>query len=410
MYKKIFESKIIYSSFDKHVVNIFYFFIVLLCSISSLKACKLWATSSKIGVFSTLSPSEIQEINSQLTSFFHQSATMMDGWSLMGYGELDSDSLAFVQRSSIPATHDSILYWSTVDTLLGNSESSIALGHLRMASSGAISIPNPHPWIFHYNNKLFSLIHNGTINKDILYNIITDEGNDLSWIESYPPQTFGGGDWSDGGWNSVIDSQLILLIVMREYFLNGYDLISALQTSFSKLISAGVSASQLNIIFSDGEVLYAFGGSGRLFFQESSEHFSIMTTPSQSNGVTWSGLSNQELLEFLPVGYNRYPNFVSNTSDESIIVNPESFSMGAAYPNPFNGNVNFSVTSTKESSILISILSLDGKLIKEFKSYINKNDSKVINWIPDSNLSSGIYLVLVGSELDRKYQKISFIK
>ena len=84
--------------------------------------------------------------------------------------------------------------------------------------------------------------------------------------------------------------------------------------------------------------------------------------------------------------------------------------MGAAYPNPFNGNVNFSVTSTKESSILISILSLDGKLIKEFKSHINKNDSKVINWIPNSNLSSGIYLVLVESELKQKSQKISFIK
>ena len=89
-----------------------------------------------------------------------------------------------------------------------------------MASSGANAIPNPHPWIFYYNEKPFSLIHNGTVNKNILYNLITDYGNDLNWLESYPPQTFGGGIWNEEGWNHVIDSELILLLIMREYYLS----------------------------------------------------------------------------------------------------------------------------------------------------------------------------------------------
>ena len=61
-----------------------------------------------------------------------------------------------------------------------------------MASSGAISIPNPHPWIFYFNEKPFSLIHNGTVNKNILYNLITNDGSDESWLLSYPLDTFGG--------------------------------------------------------------------------------------------------------------------------------------------------------------------------------------------------------------------------
>ena len=69
-----------------------------------------------------------------------------------------------------------------------------------------------------------------------------------------------------GGWSRVIDSQLIMLLIMQEFSLNGNDLISALQTSFSKLINEGIPPNQLNIIVSDSEILYAFGGEKRLYF------------------------------------------------------------------------------------------------------------------------------------------------
>ena len=68
--------------------------------------------------------------------------------------------------------------------------------------------------------------------------------------------------------------------------------------------------------------------------------------------------------------------------------------MGAAYPNPFNGNVNFSVTSTKESSILISILSLDGKLYLGHdipEAIITKEELREIRnkvWIHCKNLKA----------------------
>ena len=410
MRKKQTKRIIDFRSHTRDILKTFYFLLGFYYSVAPIKACKLWAVSSKIGIFSTLSPNELNEINAQLTSFFYQSETMMDGWSLLGYGGLDSDSLAFIQRSSTPAKQDSNLYWSAVDTLLGYSGSSIALGHLRMASSGANAIPNPHPWIFYYNEKPFSLIHNGTVNKNILYNLITDYGNDLNWLESYPPQTFGGGIWNEEGWNHVIDSELILLLIMREYYLNENDLISALQTSFSKLINAGISANQLNIVLSDSEGLYAFGGKQRLFFKESIEHFSIMTSPSQQNIDDWYAIDSQELVKYSPVGYERYPNFVAVEHNDDAILYPDFITMDAAYPNPFNGAVSFSVTSSKSGSVLISIFSIQGSLVSEFNSFVQRNSSKTINWMPERNLPTGPYFVLANLGSKTTSQKILFIK
>ena len=380
------------------------------CAIQPIKACKLWAVSSKAGPLSSISSSELQEIDIQLTSFFHQSESMMDGWSLLGYSGLTSDSLTLLKRSNITARQDSALYWSTVEVLLNDSVTGIALGHLRLASSGANAIPNPHPWIFYMNGKPFSLIHNGTVNKNILYNLLTNNGNDLSWLDSYPPQTFGGGDWKENGWGNVIDSELILFLLMQHYNLNGGDLVSGLQSSLSNLINAGVSASQLNMILSDGEALYAFGGSERLFFTESVDHFSIMTTPIQSSNLYWDGIENQELLKFSVSGYVRYPNFVSIEPDEEIILYPDYFSMGAAYPNPFNGSVSFSVNSPKSGSVQISIFSINGKLVNQFKTSVIENSSKIIRWLPASNVSTGTYFVSVNSDQFKQSQKILFIK
>ena len=410
MHKKPLEFKRNSYFYGKHTFKLFHCLIVFYLSVTPIRACKLWAVVSKAGIFSTLSSNDLQNINSQLNSLFDQSASMMDGWSLLGYSGFDSNSLALIQRSSITAKQDSTLYWSTVDSLLGNSASSIALGHLRMASSGAISIPNPHPWIFYFNEKPFSLIHNGTVNKNILYNLITNDGSDESWLLSYPPDTFGGEAWNIGGWSRVIDSQLIMLLIMQEFSLNGNDLISALQTSFSKLINEGIPPNQLNIIVSDSEILYAFGGEKRLYFKESVEHFSIMTSPNQNSVEDWYGIDSHELLKFSPVGIEIYPNFVSNENEEEIILFPQSFTMESAYPNPFNSGVNFSVTSSKTGPVLISIFSLNGRLVTKFSSFVQKNSSRTIHWSPSSNISTGNYIVLAESGAKKATQKILFIK
>jgi hypothetical protein len=135
-----------------------------------------------------------------------------------------------------------------------------------------------------------------------------------------------------------------------------------------------------------------------------------MTTPSQSNDLYWDGIENQELLKFSRSGYVRYPNFVSIEPDEEIILYPDYFSMEAAYPNPFNGSVSFTVNSSKSGPVQVSIFSLNGKLVSQYQSSVIENRSKVIRWIPDNTVSTGTYFVSVNSDQFNQSQKILFIK
>ena len=114
-----------------------------------LNACRLWAVCTRSNVtFPTLSETEYDEIQDQLTTFYYQSETMLDGWALLSYDNSEQDSISPIYRSESPATNDSVLYWNTVETLLGSVSGKIGMGHLRVATSGSNSIPNPHPWMF----------------------------------------------------------------------------------------------------------------------------------------------------------------------------------------------------------------------------------------------------------------------
>ena len=135
-----------------------------------------------------------------------------------------------------------------------------------------------------------------------------------------------------------------------------------------------------------------------------------MTTPSQSNNLYWDSIENQELLKFSGTGYVRYPNFVSIESHEEIVLNPDYFSMEAAYPNPFNGTVSFAVNSPRTGSVQVSIFSIKGKLVNQFKSSVIENSTKVISWVPESTVSTGTYFVSVNSNQFIQSQKILFIK
>ena len=95
--------------------------------------------------FPSLSGPEVkEEVQSQLTTFYYQSENMLDGWALLSYDNSEQDSISPLYRSKSPATNDSVLYWTTVETLLGSESGKIGLGHLRVATSGSNSIPNPH--------------------------------------------------------------------------------------------------------------------------------------------------------------------------------------------------------------------------------------------------------------------------
>ena len=386
------------------------FTLLVIIIIQPLNACRLWAVCARSDLtFSEVSEAQYAEIELQLNSFYFQSEYMLDGWALLRYNESEQDSVTPIYRSESPATNDSALYWNAVESLLGSDSGKIGIGHLRIATSGSNSVPNPHPWMFYHNDISYSFIHNGTVNKEILYDLITESGTDLTWLELYPPQTFGGGDWKSSGWTNVVDSELILLYIMKEVQYHE-DIVIGFQTAVINMINAGTSASQLNLIFSDGGSLFIFGGSHGLYTTESSDYYSIMTQPPNNDGNEWIGIANEEMIVINSSGIVRYPDFVTNDMEDDHDIYPLSFTMSPAYPNPFNASVYFVLDGQTSEHVNISIYSITGKQVDQFFiPRLNGQQSK-IGWSPSLNVPSGTYFIQASTNYFNETRKILFIK
>ena len=375
-----------------------------------IEACKLWAVCISSGTtFSNLSEESSSMIQNELNSFYYQSAMMLDGWSILGYQDSAHQQTTSICRSPYTAPNDSSLYWETVENLMSNERGIIGMGHLRVATSGSNSIPNPHPWIFQNEDKVFSLMHNGTVNKDLLLNLITDSGTDSSWIETHPPQTFGGGQWSESGWESVVDSELILLHVMKKINLLG-DNIEGFKAGVSDLVNAGVNAGQLNLIFSDGYSLLVFGGASGLFVNEHSEFTAVMTQPTDDQYHHWQSIANEELIYIDPDTLLRFRNFIINDLDDNPEIPPTKFQISKAYPNPFNSSINFKLNGYGNEEFSISIYSIMGTMVDQFYVLTSLSEGQIVQWNPDSRLASGTYFINVAAGNFQETQKILFIK
>jgi len=375
-----------------------------------IEACKLWAVCTSAGTtFSNLSEESSSMIQNELNSFYYQSAMMLDGWSILGYQDSAHQETTSICRSPSTAPNDSSLYWETVENLMNNERGIIGMGHLRVATSGSNSIPNPHPWIFQNEDKVFSLMHNGTVNKDLILNLITDSGTDSSWIETHPPQTFGGGQWSESGWESVVDSELILLHVMKKINLLG-DNIEGFKAGVSDLVNAGVNAGQLNLIFSDGYSLLVFGGASGLFVNEHSEFTAVMTQPTDDQYHHWQSIANEELIYIDPDTLLRLRNFIINDLDDNPEIPPTKFQISKAYPNPFNSSINFKLNGYGNKEVSISIYSIMGTMVDQFYVLTSLSEGQIVQWNPDSRLASGTYFINVAAGTFQETQKILFIK
>ena len=216
--------------------NILSFSFLVMLWVQPILGCRIWAVCTKTGVtLNIISTEELSILNSELYALYIQSLYNPYGWSLLRYDHEQTYPLEPLMRSEHSAYEDSAVYWQTVDMLFQEGTGKIGVGHVRAATSGASSIPNPHPWLFH-NDRTYSFVHNGDVSKDLLYNLITNQGMDQSWLDEHPPQTFGGGDWQNDGWSSVVDSELIMLLIMQQVSLYG-NILAGLQSAFSMIVS-----------------------------------------------------------------------------------------------------------------------------------------------------------------------------
>jgi len=391
-------------------ISIFFVFIYF----SELNACKIWAIISKQDrSLNIQSQDELFLINEQLGVYYNQSQYNANGWSVLQYPLFQTADEISVYRSALPANYDSLNYWNEMLSLFNDFFSKIAIAHLRAATSGASDIPNPHPWVFE-GEKTFSFVHNGGASKDLLYDIITEYGINEEWLIQNPPQTFGSGDWKSEGWSAVVDSELIMLLIMKMITAQG-DVIEGLNIALKLMLEAGINPYMLNFVFSDSDNLYVYGGVNGLKILETEGYYSVMTTPPASaSNYTWEPIASNELVVISPHELVRHPTFVILENDNSDLIIPRNPKLYNPYPNPFNGRISLRFDVNILKPALISIYTIDGK--KVFNRQISKIDKNKgsIYWSPNSssasNISSGIYIVQLISEGIASSSKIMFIK
>ena len=231
----------------------FIFYIIILTT--TLHPCRLWCLISIGNQNVTNNESDLDYILSE-ANYFQELGSDYDTWSLFYYNqELE---LVDLYRSEISSDIDTN-YQNFLDQILNEENNAkIIGGHLRNPTSGAFSIPNPHPFLFNYNNKSYSLIHNGTISKSILLALLTENNSDSTWINNNPPNTFNNENWhSDSGWVNVVDSELLLFWIMKNIDMNEGTELESIIYSIQQLEAIHPNGEK-NFIFSDGIYTYAY--------------------------------------------------------------------------------------------------------------------------------------------------------
>ena len=286
--------------------------ILFLVFYTNLFACRLWGI---IPIGNYIIPNigdSLQLVQSESDFFEELGSSYLDGWSLTYYNQ--SFQIGGVHRSEITTNTDTTYQEFFNQILNPENDAKIMLGHLRSATSGANDVPNPHPFLFEYNNKTYSLIHNGDISKTILITLLTDNNTDSTWINNNPPNTFNNEFWySDSGWTNVIDSELFMLWIMKNIQLGGGNELENLMYSLQELEVAQPNADK-NIIFSNGEIIYVYGSQGNgnpdLYYSDLNPveygdssytpHFISVMSQIPPNGTAnllhWTAFNNETLM------------------------------------------------------------------------------------------------------------------
>ena len=372
---------------------IIYFFIIIPNDIS---ACRLWCVVSYDNYLMSENNYSFQIIQSQANYFQSLGSGYPNGWSLYSYN-IEND-LSSLYRSELYVNTDT-MYQAIFDSLVHLPDTSvIILGHLRAASSGAIDIPNPHPFTFNHDNKIFSLIHNGTLNKDILFDLITENGSDSTWILNNPPSTYNQYPWySDSGWINVVDSELYLLWIMKNIIEGESTEIESIMNSLQQLENANPTSIK-NIIFTSGEIIYAYrsendddsdlyySDTSSFLFQDSlyiPNFISVMSqvpTNEPASLLNWNSINNESLLVINEMNdFQIIENFINHSPIISLSTYPDTIGVD------FITQIGFSVHDIDFDSLSVQLVNNP--------DWVTLNDS-LINIIPnvDGAFEFSIYL------------------
>ncbi len=157
-----------------------------------------------------------------------------DGWAL-GFYMPESSEIEDIMRSADAAVDDDD--FDDFQDIIEGAGAHLVVGHVRNASSGSTSIPDPHPFIWHENGIDYCFAHNGTLTSGavtFLTNLLVYPFNQLQ---------------------TNVDSEVFFRWVMQNISNNDWNVLDGLHDALDAISTQNWNK---NFVLSDGVDIYAY--------------------------------------------------------------------------------------------------------------------------------------------------------
>jgi predicted glutamine amidotransferase len=256
--------------------------------------CRLWAAIA-YNIPRTIITQQLLEEPNSLKNLAQ--SKNIDGWGVTCYPQF-GDS-AYLARGRIRAYNDT-LFDSTV-TQMSRIRPSIALAHVRNCSvgccaHGADSIPDPHPFLRYKNEKYWIFAHNGTIDKELLYELVGED-----YLQQNPLTGSGIPECDPDDTSKVIDSELYFLYLLKHIEENNWNVTYGIAEALVEMMEISFDEA-MNFVLSDGRSVWAYRKARTLYkFTHPRNNYSIVASmyPGEEQG-DWEEVNEYNLLLLRP--------------------------------------------------------------------------------------------------------------
>ena len=344
------------------------------------------------------------------------------GWGLAIYSAAISGELPPTQvwRSAIPAFEDTL--FDSLETVILEScglQAELLLAHTRTASSGATDIPDPHPFIARRQGADLAFVHNGTLSKEALRELLGDE-----WLQLHSPQTWIDADWTTPeGWAQVVDSELYFFWILKNIDDQGGNRQAGMQQA---LFLMGQLSGDRNFLLSDGADIYAYRGSGpsgaapeppQLWFQTGRDvagrslYHAVTTLPADTSSGAWTQLGIDMLAVLPAAGEVRLENGFSLEPAGTGLLS--GLFLGN-HPNPFSYSTDITWESWQSGQLRVVIHDILGRRVAELYDGPTGQGAGGCSWNGRSDsgdqVASGIYLIIATLRDETVYHRLLLVK
>jgi len=287
----------------------------------------------------------------------------VNGWGLIYYAL----GTPVVARGQSKAYTDS--NFNAAAQALASSGKQVGMGHVRNAASGAVNIPDPHPFVRVRGGKTWTLAHNGVLNIANLKALIGP-----TYLSYFTPAV--GSNWSDP---DVVDSDLYLIYVLKCVEESGWDVKAGIAVAETEIYRTD-SSSNANFLLSDGTSMWGYrksvDSSHTLYYKydASQQYSAIASQPPEGSGLgDWVSMSNFNLVEISadspPALYEDIRSYGLEADDFTVVVLPDTQFYSKSYPSIFDSQTQWVVDHEEDLNIVF--VTHEGDIV---------NDNEVTQW------------------------------